>query len=58
LAADLVFERFLSPERRSPPDIDLDIAADCREDVIQYVMQRYGPDHAAILQPRYYPSSG
>jgi len=48
LAADLVFERFLSPERRSPPDIDLDIAADRREDVIQYVMQRYGPDHAAM----------
>jgi len=37
LAADLVFERFLSPERRSPPDIDLDIAADRREEVIQYV---------------------
>jgi error-prone DNA polymerase len=48
LAADLVFERFLSPERRSPPDIDLDIAADRREDVIKYVMQRYGPDHAAM----------
>jgi len=47
LAADLVFERFLSPERRSPPDIDLDIAADRREEVIQYVMQRYDPDHAA-----------
>jgi DNA polymerase-3 subunit alpha len=58
LAADLVFERFLSPERRSPPDIDLDIAADRREEVIQYVMQCYGPDRAAILQPRYYPSSG
>ncbi|HQI83416.1 MAG TPA: DNA polymerase III subunit alpha [Anaerolineae bacterium] len=48
LAADLVFERFLSPERRSPPDIDLDIAADRREEVIQYVMQRYGSDHAAM----------
>ena len=48
LAADLVFERFLSPERRSPPDIDLDIAADRREEVIQYMMQVYGPDHAAM----------
>ena len=48
LAADLVFERFLSPERRTPPDIDLDIAADRREEVIQYVMQCYGPDRAAM----------
>jgi DNA-directed DNA polymerase III PolC len=54
LAADLVFERFLSPERRSPPDIDLDIAADRREDVIQYVTQRYGPDHAAIMDSSQY----
>ncbi len=48
LAADLVFERFLSPERRSPPDIDLDIAADRREEVIRYVTQRYDPGHAAM----------
>ena len=48
LAADLLFERFLSPERRSPPDIDLDIAADRREEVIQYVMRRYRTGHAAM----------
>ncbi|MEP7188951.1 MAG: DNA polymerase III subunit alpha, partial [Roseiflexaceae bacterium] len=48
LAHDLVFERFLSDERPSMPDIDLDIAADRREDVIQYVYTRYGHDHAAM----------
>ena len=48
VACDLVFERFLSPERGSPPDIDIDIAADRREEVIQYVYQRYGQEHAAM----------
>ena len=48
VACDLVFERFLSPERGSPPDIDIDIAADRREEVIQYVYQRYGREHAAM----------
>ncbi len=48
VACDLVFERFLSPERGSPPDIDIDIAADRREEVIQYVYQRYGKEHAAM----------
>ncbi len=48
VACDLVFERFLSPERGSPPDIDLDIAADRREEVIQYVYRRYGKEHAAM----------
>jgi error-prone DNA polymerase len=48
VACDLVFERFLSQERGSPPDIDIDIAADRREEVIQYVYQRYGREHAAM----------
>ena len=43
----LLFERFLSPERDGPPDIDLDIESDRREEVIQYVYERYGRDHAA-----------
>jgi error-prone DNA polymerase len=43
-----VFERFLSDERSSMPDIDLDIAADRREEVIQYVYGRYGHEHAAM----------
>ncbi len=43
----LLFERFLSPERDGPPDIDLDIESDRREEVIQYVYERYGRMHAA-----------
>lgn len=48
LAHDLVFERFLSSERQVVPDIDLDFQADRREEVIQYVYQRYGLEHAAM----------
>jgi len=48
LAHNLVFERFLSPERHIAPDIDLDFQADRREEVIQYVYQRYGIEHAAM----------
>jgi error-prone DNA polymerase len=43
----LLFERFLSPERDGPPDIDLDIEAGRREEVIQYVYERYGRENAA-----------
>jgi error-prone DNA polymerase len=43
----LLFERFLSPERDGPPDIDLDIEAGRREEVVQYVYDRYGRDRAA-----------
>ncbi|MFM2076697.1 MAG: hypothetical protein RJA49_587, partial [Actinomycetota bacterium] len=43
----LLFERFLSTERDGPPDIDLDIESDRREEVIQYVYQRYGRHHTA-----------
>ncbi|MHB8671150.1 MAG: error-prone DNA polymerase [Acidimicrobiales bacterium] len=43
----LLFERFLSPERDGPPDIDLDIESDRREEAIQYVYERYGRDRAA-----------
>ncbi|MFZ4432733.1 MAG: error-prone DNA polymerase [Microthrixaceae bacterium] len=43
----LLFERFLSPERDGPPDIDLDIESDRREEVIQYVYERHGRSHAA-----------
>ncbi len=48
LAHDLVFERFLSTERQVAPDIDIDFDAVRREEVIQYVYQRYGTDHAAM----------
>ncbi len=46
---DLLFERFLSRERAEPPDIDLDIAHERREEVIQHVYARYGRDHAAMV---------
>jgi error-prone DNA polymerase len=48
LAHDLVFERFLSDERRLTPDIDIDFQADRREEVIQYLYRKYGTDHAAM----------
>ncbi|MHB1853684.1 MAG: error-prone DNA polymerase [Acidimicrobiales bacterium] len=43
----LLFERFLSPERDGPPDIDVDIEAGRREEAIQYVYNRYGRERAA-----------
>ncbi|MFZ8997892.1 MAG: error-prone DNA polymerase [Ilumatobacteraceae bacterium] len=43
----LLFERFLSPERDGPPDIDIDIESGRREEVIQYVYERYGRHHTA-----------
>lgn len=43
----LLFERFLSMERGSPPDIDIDFEAGRREEVIQYVYEHYGRRHAA-----------
>ncbi|MBK7091093.1 MAG: PHP domain-containing protein [bacterium] len=46
---ELLFERFLSEERREPPDIDIDIASDRREEAIQYVYAKYGRDHAAMV---------
>jgi error-prone DNA polymerase len=46
---DLLFERFLSESRREPPDIDLDIAHRDRERVLQYVYDRWGRDHAAMV---------
>ncbi|MGH3539749.1 MAG: PHP domain-containing protein, partial [Pseudonocardiaceae bacterium] len=47
VAMDLLFERFLAPDRDGYPDIDLDIESDRREEVIQYVYRTYGRDHAA-----------
>jgi error-prone DNA polymerase len=45
----LLFERFISKERAEPPDIDLDIQHDRREEVIQHVFEKYGRDHAAMV---------
>jgi error-prone DNA polymerase len=45
----LLFERFLSEGRSEPPDIDLDIEHERREELLQYVYTRYGRDHAAMV---------
>jgi len=45
---DLLFERFLSPERKEPPDIDVDFEHERREEVIQYLYRRYGRDRAGL----------
>lgn len=46
---DLPFERFLTPWRPSPPDIDFDIADDRREEIINYIGQKYGRDKVAQI---------
>lgn len=46
---DLVFERFLNPERITLPDIDIDLPDDIRDDVIQYVKDFYGEDRVASI---------
>ena len=45
---DVLFERFINDQRREPPDIDVDFEHERREEVIQYVYQRYGRDHAGL----------
>ena len=49
LKYNLIFERFLNPERISMPDIDLDFADTRRDEVIQYVENKYGKDHVAQI---------
>lgn len=49
LAYNLLFERFLNPERISMPDIDLDFADNRRDEVIDYVTQKYGRDRVAQI---------
>lgn len=44
----LLFERFVSEERREPPDIDIDFEHERREEVIQWIYDTYGRDHAAL----------
>ena len=46
---DLLFERFLSRERAEPPDIDLDVQHNRREEVIQWIYETYGRDRAAMV---------
>ena len=49
LANGLLFERFLNPERVSPPDMDIDFCIQGRDEVIQYVRGKYGADHVAQI---------
>ncbi len=49
LKYDLLFERFLNPERVTMPDIDIDFCYIRREEVIEYVKRRYGEDHVAQI---------
>ncbi len=49
LRFDLIFERFLNPERVSMPDFDVDFCQDRRDEVIEYVQQRYGADQVAQI---------
>ena len=46
---DIPFERFMNPQRPSPPDIDLDFADDRRDEVIEYVTKKYGEDKVAQI---------
>ncbi|MCK4235486.1 MAG: DNA polymerase III subunit alpha, partial [Candidatus Krumholzibacteria bacterium] len=46
---NLLFERFLNPERRQLPDFDIDFATDDREEVLRYVFQRYGRERVAMI---------
>jgi error-prone DNA polymerase len=45
---DMLFERFISKERNEPPDIDVDFEHERREEVLQYVFNRYGRERAAL----------
>lgn len=49
LRYDLVFERFLNPDRQSLPDIDIDFEDTKREEIIAYLRQRYGPERVATI---------
>jgi DNA polymerase III subunit alpha len=49
LRFDLLFERFLNPERVSMPDFDIDFCQDRRDEVIRYVQERYGRDQVAQI---------
>lgn len=46
---DLIFERFLNPERVSMPDFDIDFCYERRQEVIDYVTEKYGSDHVAQI---------
>lgn len=49
LELDLYFERFINPQRSSPPDFDIDFSWDERDDVTDYIFKRYGREYTALL---------
>ncbi len=49
LKYNLFFERFLNPERISPPDIDIDVSDVSRQEIIEYITKRYGADHVSLI---------
>ncbi len=49
LKFDLIFERFLNPDRQSMPDIDIDFQDDRRYEMLEYVQRKYGEDHVAQI---------
>ncbi|MEZ4517715.1 MAG: DNA polymerase III subunit alpha [Chloroflexota bacterium] len=49
IAHDLIFERFMNPARRNPPDIDLDFCSRRRDEVLHYVRETYGADRVALV---------
>ena len=52
IAFDLLFERFLNPERVSMPDIDVDFCYNRRDEVIAYVAEKYGRDQTLAIERR------
>jgi len=46
---DLIFERFLNPDRISPPDVDIDFDYDRREEIYNYIIQKYGPERCSQI---------
>jgi DNA polymerase III alpha subunit len=46
---DLLFERFINPGRTTYPDVDIDFSSERREEVIQYIYRRYGPEHTGMV---------
>ncbi len=49
LKYDLLFERFLNPDRNEMPDMDLDFCAERREEIIDYIKRKYGEDHVSQI---------
>ena len=49
IAHNLLFERFINPGRTTYPDVDIDFSSERREEVIQYVYARYGPEHTGMV---------